>query len=159
MTPSGLEFRLKEQDSMARKIRDDSAPGEKGSLNAAAAGVFDANRYTGLSTNNDDYAAASQATLDSLRGQGYQVVQIKNTWNDQSNPYRGVNVKVVSPTGDQIELQFHTPDSHARKFEMHGLYEQQRLLEKGSPEWQALNDQMWAISESLGVPPGIEDLH
>jgi hypothetical protein len=157
LTPQGLAFRLKEQDSMARKIRDTAA--EKGGLDMSAASIFDANRYTGTSIGLEDYTAGAQAALDSLREQGYQVVQVKSTWGHPENPYRGVNVKVLSQDGNQIELQFHTPDSKAAALEMHGMYDEQRLLPPDSPQWKELNDKMWAISESLGSPPGIENLH
>lgn len=155
MDPSGLEYRLKEPASLARKIRDDAV--EKGGVGNAAAGMWDATRYTGVAS-NADLARTAQATLDDLRSKGYNTAQVKPWVPGPNNPYRGINVKLLGPQGDQIELQFHTPESLVAKFKMHDLYDQQKLLPKGGPEWTALNEESKAISASLEEPPGWENV-
>jgi len=39
---------------------------------------------------------------------------------------------------------------------MHKLYEQQRVLPEGSPEWLAIEDSMFAVAKTIPVPPGVE---
>lgn len=156
MDPSGLEFRLKEPASLGRKIRDDVPA--KGSASAAAAGMFDGVRYTGIA-GAGDYATASQATLDALREKGYQTVKVKNFWGAEDNPYRGINMQVLGPKGEQIELQFHTPESVITKFKMHPIFEDWRLMDdKDSPEATAMWDEMWEMSNALTEPPNVKSV-
>ena len=156
MEPSGLEYRLKEPKSLARKIRDDAV--EKGGVGFVAAGMWDAIRYTGTAP-AADLSRTAQASIDALRAKGYQTAQIKPWVPGPNNPYRGINIKLLGPEGDQIELQFHTPESLTTKFKMHGLYDQQKLLPKGGPEWTALNEESKALSAALEEPPGWESIH
>lgn len=153
----GLQYRVKTPDSLAVKIRKDVA--DKGLTPKQAAGeLFDSVRYTQLSS-PDRLAADVNQMLGRLRGSGYEVTQIKNTWeNTIGNPYYGVNVK-LKDQAQPIELQFHTPESLEVKNKLHGLYDQQKLTRPGSSEWQALNDQMTMMSGGMMVPPGVHDIH
>lgn len=153
---AGLAFRLKEPTSLAKKIRGDMI-GDGKTVGESTAGMFDVNRYTALS-DTANLAEDTKKSLATLQEQGYQVVQNKNTWGfpDPRNPYQGINVKLMSPQGQQIELQFHTPESLEVKEKMHSLYDDQKLTTKGSPEFLALSDEMMQMSKDLPVPPGIE---
>ena len=149
----GLEFRMKDGDSYMRKVRKDAR--EKGGQEKAAEGLYDAVRYTQVS-DEKNLAQNCKKTLTNLQAEGYNVVGVKNTWKDPTNPYNGINVKLRSPDGQQFELQFHTRDSLRVKEEIHKLYEEQRKLSKRDPKWKELNDQMMAISNGQRRPDSIE---
>lgn len=153
----GLENRVKTESSLARKIRQDSI-NKQITAEAAASDIFDSVRFTQVS-HADRMTADCNRTLNGLRGDGYQVVQVKNTWqNTVGNPYQGVNVKLRHQSGLQVEMQFHTPESFEVKTELHGLYDQQKVAVPGSAEWAKINDQMLASSGGLTVPTDVHSI-
>ena len=149
---AGLEYRLKLPSSAYEKAHE--RPGDQTDM----AFMKDIIRYTEI----DD----SKVLIDHLRGilkgledKGYTVVQIKNTWNDPDNSYKGINTFIRSREGRVFELQFHTPESfEAKNGEMHRLYEEARVLREGSPERIALEDKMFQISDRLERPDKAEEL-
>lgn len=151
----GLEFRMKDGDSFMRKVKADAR--KKGGQQKAAESLYDAVRYTQVS-DEKNIVKNCKKTIESLRKAGYNVVGVKNTWKDPKNAYNGINCKLVSPDGQKFELQFHTPDSLRVKEEIHGLYEQQRVLSERDPKWQELNEKMFAISRKQRRPDFIDDL-
>lgn len=154
----GLANRVKTPQSLARKIQTDSDR-DGISVDAAASKISDSVRFTQTSS-PDRMAADANQTLNGLRNSGYEVSRVKNTWqNDQNNPYQGVNVKLTHPSGLQVEMQFHTPESLEVKNEIHVLYDKQRVLAPHSPEWDALNDEMNALSAGMPVPTDVHSIH
>jgi uncharacterized Zn-binding protein involved in type VI secretion len=152
----GLEHRLKTAESLQRKIATDMAKAGR-SAERAAAGVWDAVRYT-ASFPPDKLVEGTEAVLGRLQQQGNEVVQLKNTWLEQSS-YKGVNVQMRSPDGQMFEVQFHTPESFWAKEEgTHHLYELMRKLDRSSEEWARLNEEQMRITRQLQVPKGIERL-
>lgn len=156
-----LEYRVKAPPSLATKIRSkSSAPDVTAEM--AASEVHDAIRYT-VQSSEADYATSVDSTLEALRAKGYDVVEVKDFWRDPalSNlAYKGVNTKVVSPDGVKIELQFHTSASQKVKDGLHVLYDQQKLVEPGSPEFAAIEDQMVRLVEESGLrmPDGYDTM-
>jgi 8-oxo-dGTP pyrophosphatase MutT (NUDIX family) len=149
-----LDFRLKTQDSLERKIRNDvrdtgNTPEQVG------AKIFDVNRYTGIFPEKD-YAAGTQAVLDQLRAEGNKL-RVKNFWNNDKNPYQGVNVQITSPSGQQWELQFHTEKSlEAKLGALHQLYEKQRVLDPSDvKQRQDYDRQMFHAAAGIPVPRGV----
>lgn len=154
---AGLEYRLKTEESLARKIATDM---EKGGLTAeeAAGRIVDTNRYTAIFP-TDDMVGGYEKVIKGLEAKGYKVTKVKNTWDDPTVPYNGVNVQLVSPNGQPVELQFHTPESFwAKDAGTHALYEEQRKLEKGSARWQELEQQQRDIFKQTPRPPGVEKI-
>jgi hypothetical protein len=81
----------------------------------------------------------------------------KNTWGGED--YQGYNSAWRDPTtGQTFEVQLHTPDSFAAKQATHPLYEQQRLLPEGSPQWRELRERQREIFRSVPQPPGAADI-
>ena len=151
----GLDYRLKDGDSFARKA--ESISDDKGiPLEDAANNMHDANRYTQVS-DGDHLVDNTNNTLAALKDKGYSIDDVNSTWGDDG-AYKGINCKLTSPEGQPCELQFHTPESYATKEPMHKLYEEQRQLPETSPEWNAYEDQMRAMSSSLTPPKNIEHL-
>jgi hypothetical protein len=151
---TGLEYRLKDTDSLARKIQDDST--KKGiSMEEAADDLFDVNRYTmQFDQPPDQFTASVDETLDEIKKEGFTVVQIKNTLQNENAQYRGVNVK-LEKDGLAMELQFHTPDSAEAKKKNHELYQIYR--EELDPiKADQLDRKMKLNSQAIPMPKNID---
>ena len=150
----GLEYRLKEPGSLARKIANDAIT-DGVSLETAAANVSDGVRYTMITT-EAKYTRGVQTTLDTLRAAGWQA-RVKNAWAQKDRAYQGINVALTSPTGQAVELQFHTQPSFDAKMadEMHGTYEKQRVLPKSDPQWAVYEKAMHDFMARVPVPRGV----
>lgn len=153
-TLAGFDYRLKTPASFLEKIGPRAALkgiSEKEMLSE----INDVIRYTEIA-DKDKLVDSFNKTMDDLKGKGYKVKAVKNTWNDVNNPYKGVNSVLESPNGQKFELQFHTPESfELKQGEMHKLYEQSRRLDPSSDEAIKLNDKMFELSNSLEKPKDI----
>lgn len=153
----GLDFRLKTEKSLARKIGNDVREGKgKVTSEEVADRMFDVNRYTTI-FDPENYAAGSQATLDDMRRDGY-TLNVKNQWKNPDMPYQGINVQVQSPDGARWELQFHTDVSFdIKEHEAHAVYEKLRVAT--DPRLIAeYNSQLEDIFGKIPVPPGVDDV-
>lgn len=156
-TLAGLDFRLKGQQSLARKIRTDSHD-KTMSEQEAADSIHDVLRYTDqLQTASfADEFARIRAELEKA---GYTLVKVKNTLQSTGVTYRGVNCQFETPDGFKFELQFHTPESLALKEnELHKLYEEQRLPDTDPKRRAELVRRMIELSDGLSTPPNIEEV-
>lgn len=151
MKPVGLQYRLKGKDSFLRKIRSnyDSGGNEYE--------IKDILRYT-YTASPQDLTEKTLKSIEALRNKGYNTIEIKNTWVNKNNPYKGINTTVISPVGQKFELQYHTPESFALKDgKLHELYEKQRMIvDDESDEFIRLQREMQELSKVLTVPDGIE---
>jgi hypothetical protein len=148
----GLKDRLKTESSLTRKLISNS---KHMSLEEAAANNRDTLRYT-MVFDEESYASNVNRTMSELEAQGYKRVAVKSTW-EPDDPYRGVNTVFQSPAGQNIEVQFHTPDSYYVKSEVnHRLYEQFRLDSTPYPQQVVLKNQMIQNSASVRTPPGVD---
>lgn len=145
---AGLEYRIKSQESLARKLRDD--PKKK---------VRDVLRYTALSS-PENLASDTKTFLETMTESGYTVSDIKNTWLESLNPYKGINTNLLSSDGYEFELQFHTPESFdIKNNKLHKLYEEARVIkDKTSARYLQLIDKMFELSATLEVPRNIEEV-
>lgn len=150
---TGLQYRLKTQESLERKIHDKSiakgiTPEEYGGK------VADSLRYTAL-FEPKNYVRAAQDTLSSLEAEGHAVVSVENSW-ETGDGYSGVNVELQAPNGLRWELQFHTPDSIRVKEESHKIYDIVRdnmvEFERREREYQ----RMVRLWDDVEQPPGWE---
>lgn len=161
-TLKGLEHRLKELDSMARKITDraiermeryDKTTVEK-AVKKAVEKINDALRYT-MELSPDGFRKAGAAIKAAAEGKSFTVTAERNFWDTavvEDFPYRGVNMTLKSPEGQIFELQFHTPDSLAMKSELHGLYEEWRKKETPAPRKAAIKEIMSKKWKTVPVP-------
>lgn len=148
----GLDFRLKSEESLSRKISQEviAEPGQY--YSQVAARIKDVLRYTIIFPDNA-YAAGVQAARDDLIGQGFREVKFKNTWGGTG--YQGINANYQTTDGFVFELQFHTNASHAAKEEgTHTLYEQWRVLDPNSEQAREIQRQMNTVFAAVPVPPG-----
>lgn len=157
-TLEGLQYRLKEVDSLTRKIKKEVAEDVTKLMDVDSAGarMFDVNRYT-MKLTEKNYVASTQAAVEELRAAG-NTVKVKNYWLDETNPYQGINIQVTTPTGLKYELQFHTPTSLAiKEGELHTIYEKSRkthdLIKKARYQKES-----FAAAAKIPVPRGIEGI-
>lgn len=153
---AGLDFRLKGQQSLARKIRTDSHKLDV-SEKEASDGINDVLRYTyvlPVESFADEFARIRQA----LEKAGYTVVKVKNTLGDASSAYRGVNTQFETPDGFKFELQFHTKQSLDVKERNHALYEEERLEDTPLEHKWELRREMADNAAKIKTPPNIEEV-
>ena len=140
----GLEFRLKNEDSLARKLADE--PGKP---------INDSLRYTTVYESNQ-LAGGAEKTMTKLESLGYEKIAVKNTFEEGSR-YMGVNTTFKSPDGQIFELQFHTPASFNVKQNLtHGLYQEFRLSTTTLSRRNELEQEMNRITNTIVIPPGIK---
>jgi hypothetical protein len=146
----GLEYRIKSKESYLRKIKSNF----RSSGNTYE--VKDIIRYT-YTAPPEQITEKALRSIEEFEKIGYTTVEVKNSWLDDNNPYKGINTTMRSPTGQKFELQYHTPDSFVLKDgKLHKLYEKARELDQMSDEYFKLNDEMIDLSSKLTVPTGIE---
>ncbi|MEG0323825.1 MAG: minor capsid protein [Raoultibacter sp.] len=149
---TGLDFRLKGLSSLTRKISGDLDGTVMGDA-AARAGMHDVLRYTALCS-EDRFADQYQRIVGDLNSKGYNVIRVRNTIDDASAPYRGVNTLVKTGDGYIFELQYHTAASIDVKERVHLLYEEFRLSSTTAKRKSELAREMSKISASLSTPTG-----
>lgn len=148
---AGLEQRLKRPDSVYEKLYE-----REGTRNLSIDRMHDIIRYTQLYA-AERLASATNDSLELYRQRGYEIEKVANSWDDASNPYKGINAVLRNPDGQSFEVQFHTPESFDLKNgELHRLYEQYRILPRNSPERHRLSREARELSAALTRPAGIE---
>lgn len=152
----GLDFRIKGQGSLKRKIRDKSI--KKGMTQEQyAATITDALRYT-VQSPTEDFTANFFAVQKRLKEKGFDMVEVVNTLKYKDAPYRGINTLVRTNTGYVFELQFHTDKSLSIKEINHLLYEEQRLATTAIKRQRELNRIMAKNAASIPTPPNIDSI-
>lgn len=162
----GLDYRLKQSTSMARKIVSDQqealSNGKKGAtLEDAAANVKDSVRYTAV-FETKDFASGYRNVKSSLESKGYDLVRTKNFFNDYENNER-VQIKSVqsvfkSPNGTMFEFQFQTPESQGAKEISHPMYEKSRAGTTSKAERNQLERAMRKAYESVPTTKEIQGI-
>lgn len=151
----GLEYRIKSQKSLVRKLISKSLQKDI-SIEEYAEKATDVLRYTNVSTSKN-LAKDYFKIVEILNRKGYNVVEVNNTFNS-TGPYRGVNTLVADKTGYVFELQYHTPESIKVKEINHKLYEEQRLDSTSAARKEELNAQMIKNASSIPIPANIEKI-
>lgn len=149
----GLKYKLKGQESLARKIEQKSAT--KGlTMKQYAAKIGDALRYT-MVLPADRYGRGAQEAIEDFRRQGY-TVEVENTWKPGAS-YKGINTN-MKKDGVIFEVQFHTPQSLSLKQSAHGLYEVARDATASPEERAAATKKMIDNARALPDPAGAGDV-
>ena len=152
----GKEFRLKERDSLKDKVAAAREGASGADFDRILANVHDAVRYT-LQYDEADYTAGVQADVGWLKGQGFDLIRLKNFWNDTE--YKGINSQWHDrETSQTFEMQFHTPASFAAKQITHKAYERIRNPQTTKDESRELHDYQREVSSSLPIPIGAPEI-
>lgn len=152
----GLDFRLKGEDSMYRKVSDaltEALPGSRASVDSVLGQMKDSVRYTVVFP-SDAYTAGASSVIRDLIDDGYQPYgPFKNSWGGDG--YQGINSNWIEPgSGRIIEVQFHTDSSFAAKMETHELYELERLPNQAPDVIAELQRQQNSIFDQVEMPGG-----
>ena len=135
---NGLDFRLKTEESLARKIKLESESREI-SPQEAESQITDALRYTMLFP-PDTFVDSAMATQAKMAELGYE--QFDTKWSNYFQPggaYQGYNTVMINKsTGQKFELQYHTRESVVIKEQAHIMYNEFRELPSTSPRAQEL---------------------
>jgi hypothetical protein len=148
----GLEYRLKETDSLARKVATEiDAQGSRDVARALDA-INDDVRYT-LTMENESYAQEVAQAVSGMNDSGYELFKWKNTWGGDG--YQGINSFWRDPaTGQTFEVQFHTASSFDAKMVTHRLFEEARIPGIDPALRDSLNAQQDSIFGAVPRPPG-----
>ena len=159
----GLEQRRKSKDSAVGKInreRLENPDLQNVTDRTIMSKMYDLVRYTQV-VDKDKFVEQAQKTIDILKGKGYKIKQLKNFWlpevNKGNNPYRGINMKWISPKGQKFEFQFNTENNIKVKDKMHEIYNKTREMKEGE-EKTALNNESLKLTKMFDNPEGIEGL-
>lgn len=151
---SGLEHRLKSQESLHRKVASEVLKGRE--LDNILPKMRDIIRYTAI-LDDVNFVDQYKAVIDGLEQAGYKIVVVKNTWQDGQS-YKGINT-FVEKDGVVFELQYHTQDSFTLKNgKLHTLYEEFRLDETSLERKNELWLQMVQLSAKIKQPNNIEKI-
>lgn len=123
----GLEYRLKGDESLYRKVATelaDFAPGVP--MEKVLGTIKDSVRYT-VVVPDSSYGSAVPRMLHDLQSDGLVPYgKLKNSWG--ADGYQGINSTWFDPVGNRkIEVQFHTDASFDAKMDSHVEYEAARL--------------------------------
>ncbi|WP_230886981.1 hypothetical protein [Streptomyces spinoverrucosus] len=153
---NGLEYRLKGEDSLKRKVATALLEDARLTPERALANIRDSLRYT-VEIPPRDYSHGVQQAVDDLRARGFENVTFKNTW--ESSGYKGINSTWRDPsTGQIFEVQFHTPESFVAKMDTHALYEKGRLPGLSSDELAAVQAAQNDLFDRVPVPHGADSI-
>ncbi|WP_455711732.1 hypothetical protein [Streptomyces avermitilis] len=152
----GLEYRLKGEDSLKRKLATDMLEDIGVDHGHVLGGIKDSIRYT-MEVPGDGYTHGVQQAVNDLQAKGFENITFKNTWD--STGYKGINSTWRDPvSGQAFELQFHTADSFAAKMDGHVLYEKERLPGVSPEELKAIRAEQTDLFGSVPVPHGAGDI-
>ena len=150
----GLEHKIKEVDSIERKILSDIKEKDI-SVEQAAERVNDSLRYTMISTEENITSDITEC-ISSLIDKNYKVVKFKNSFG--KDRYKGINIALQSPTGQNFELQFHTEKSFIVKDSVNHLhYEIYRNSASTDNEKELAHQVLVETTKAVDIPSGILD--
>ncbi len=174
---AGLEHKFKTEDSLTRKISDESAKSAKSlidfgysideaiekSTKRQAERNNDALRYTFLFP-LEKYIFGFRQSLQKLKQNGFKVPEnrIWNAWKNIGTTfdkgYRGINITIISSQGQVFELQFHTRESYELKTETHALYEESRQNKTSLARKIEIAEIIIGLAEKVKTPRGVRKL-
>ncbi|CAH0203099.1 hypothetical protein [Microbacterium sp. Bi128] len=151
----GLEYRLKGDESLYRKVATelaDFAPGVP--MEKVLGTIKDSVRYT-VVVPDGSYGSTVPRMLHDLQSDGLVPYgKLKNSWG--ADGYQGINSTWFDPVGNRkIEVQFHTDASFDAKMDSHVEYEAARLpgtddATRAQLE-SAMNERFAAVPHPIGA--------
>lgn len=156
----GLDHRLKQTNSLARKIAKDANEEYKGSLEDASKDIKDSIRYTAV-FNKDSFTNSYNSVKTTLERKGYKELRCKNFYTKYKNHktnQKAVQCVYQDSKGNRFELQFHTIESQGAKMVNHPLYEEYRKVGVSPKDRKVLNKRMINISSNIPDPKGVFDI-
>ena len=151
----GFEHHLKGRDRIKEKVHGTIKDFNR-SPEQAVSLVPDAIRYT-FQYEEACYAQSVRADIQRLKGQGFALDILKNSWSDDQ--YKGINSQWIEPdTGQRFEVQFHTRISFEAKQITHDSYKRLRTGQPDEFEQMVLEAFQKKVVSEIPVPPGALDI-
>lgn len=162
----GLPFRLKSPASITRKIKSQSDKVSLGAVDPVAMesiyqevadDIKDAVRYTIVSENHDKIGDLISMNVNRMRKLGYEVVDAEHSYVE-GNSYMDARVIWRHPkTGENFEVQYHSPVSLIAKNQSHEIYEKLRVS-TDAKKVQDLTKESAAIWSSMKIPSTLANI-
>lgn len=182
----GLDHVVKSPASIAHKLQENMQY-YGNTAQEAIEWCDDLIRYTVL-FNPNEFASGTNDFIESLASQGYKVKYLQNRYLASKNGmmqegYKDIGLKLVSPTGHSVEVQFMVPEMYAAKNGLsideygnfskrtdgimsgHDYYDMQKqakigdMSEEERRERLAYLDHMnKTIYENVEIPAGVENI-
>lgn len=152
----GLKNRLKTEDSLKRKIHDDSKYNGI-SITKAAKDVKDAIRYTAL-LDDDKFTEGYSVIKKDLENQGYTETRCRNYFDrfrKGTANHKQITSVYENADGTRFELQFHTPSSIKAKELKTPIYEEARRMGPEDARKASLVKQMNDLEKKVKSPKGV----
>ena len=156
----GLEHSVKTGPSVADKIdrkRKEKRLGPQVTDEQIVSSFADVIRYTAMGS-HDELAHRTKDIINGLEKAGYKIPKVENKYLIKDTDYKGINLDVVSPTGQRFELQVHSKESLAVKNVNHKLYNESRKVGTPKERKEELENQMRKNAAKLPQPKEIETL-
>lgn len=149
-TAYNLDSRVKSPMSLARQFQNRLERDKDGE-------PHDVLRYTVRCRTPTNLVAAARATIDRLLNRGWAVESAMHSYTDGSR-YKGLHADLRTPTGDVVEVQFHSMASTKIKEATTRPYEVERSATVTDSERAAARRLCVELSDTLAVPPGLDEL-
>lgn len=145
-----LESRVKSPQSLSRKYSDQLETLDDGEPD-------DILRYTMLTDSSEQLVAETRQTIDRLCDTGWRPVSAMHSYTEGSR-YKGIHVGFRRPSGETVEVQFHSAASARVKEATTTPYEIERSAKATPAERAAARKFCIELSDSLEAPAGIATL-
>ena len=154
----GLEYRLKSEESLARKLRDKALASDKDpatAIQAEAATIRDALRYTIILAPDQSYGHLFGEISESMKLFNYKADLRKDYWL-KGKTYKGINLTFLTDDAPPVgfEVQLHTEASFDTKQLNHHEYEEEREAATTPKRRAELNEIMAERWVPVAVPEG-----
>ena len=150
LVPDTEKFALKSPDRFKEKLAKMIGRRPDTSVQDLSDEIHDGIRYTFL-FDSSNYTDQTQMTCSALVDDGYELIRLANRWDGEE--YKGVNSHWSDPhSGQNFEIQFHTPESWEAKQQTHETYERIDNPETPVEEVERLRSYQRSVSSSLRLP-------
>jgi SPP1 gp7 family putative phage head morphogenesis protein len=150
----GLEYRLKSQQSVERKLKSEFTEKFGTTYNEIEKSIGDTVRYTYV-MDDASYASKVAQIKSELEASGLKSYKFKNYW--QESTYHGINSNWITEAGQKFEIQFHTFESFNTKQNItHKIYEKMRTTPTKGVLQAKYKQQLSDIWENIDVPIGMD---
>jgi hypothetical protein len=156
LVPDTEKFALKSPDRFKEKLAKMIERRPDASVYELAHEIHDGIRYT-LLFDVHHYTDGTKDACKQLIDHRYELVRLANRWDGEE--YKGINSRWHDlATGQQFEVQFHTPDSWDAKQKTHDTYEKIDSPVTPVEEVEQLRTYQRQISGSIPLPDGWKEI-
>ena len=158
---AGLEYSVKTADSVSDKLMRMEKESHRKYNNLDKEReveiMKDIVRYTEICAHSKIFDTAKKSRKK-LEEKGYVLSAVKNYYKNPypETGYMGLHMNFISPYGQEIEFQVHSPESFNIKQEGHELYEIIRSVSATIADKDQLKDDLYDLHQSIEKPEGYQ---